>query len=175
MSPRTRKADASRSSTTSTASASDTALVLDAVRGIVQALRLASRQSEKRSGISAAQMFVLQRLGEHPSSSLGDLAERTFTHQSSVSVVVKRLVEDGLVARTRASDDARRIELELTAAGRAVLRRAPQAVQYRMIAALERLPAAERRQLARSLQHLVRAIGATAEAPAMFFEEKARR
>ncbi len=62
--------------------------MLDAIRRIVQALRESSRAAEKRVGLSGAQLFVLQTLGESPGLSLNELAERTRTHQSSVSVVV---------------------------------------------------------------------------------------
>jgi tetratricopeptide (TPR) repeat protein len=63
------------------------------LREIVQALRESSRRAEQRLGISGAQLFVLEKLADAPSQSLNDLAARTFTHQSSVSTVVARLVE----------------------------------------------------------------------------------
>ena len=68
---------------------------------------------------------MLQQLAAAPAKSVNELADRTYTHQSSVSVVVRRLVEQGLVARRRASDDGRRRELSLTAAGRRLVARAP--------------------------------------------------
>jgi DNA-binding MarR family transcriptional regulator len=60
--------------------------VLDAVRRIVQALRESSRQAERQVGLSGAQLFVLQKLAESPASSVNELAARTHTHQSSVSL-----------------------------------------------------------------------------------------
>ena len=171
MRQRTVKRPRHEQGTPSGTALSETSLVLDAVRSIVQALRSAQRRSETQSGVSGAQLFVLQRLSERPAASLGELAARTFTHQSSVSVVVKRLVARGLVTRAQAPDDNRRIELSLTPAGRAVLRRSPQAVQFRMIEALERFSAADRRTLARLLTRLVEAMGAGKAAPSMFFEE----
>ena len=63
-------------------------------------LRVASRAAERDVGLGAAQLFVLHKLEEAPRLSLNELAERTRTHQSSVSVVVRRLVNRGLVART---------------------------------------------------------------------------
>lgn len=82
---------------------------------------------------------------------VNDVAARTFTHQSSVSVVMRRLVEQGLVAKLAASDDRRRQELELTAAGRRALGRAPAPVQARLIAAMAALPASQRSALAQAL------------------------
>ena len=157
----------------SVAGASDLRIILDAFRHIVRELRVSSRAAEARVGLSAAQLFALQRLVDGRALSLGELAERTFTHQSSVSVVMRRLAERRLVAKRTSRVDGRRVELALTPAGRALLRRAPAAAQERLIAALNRLSPPERHRLARSLSRLVREMGAGGRAAAMFFEEDA--
>src|SRR3984957_113806 len=99
----------------------DARRILDAFRRIVQALRLFDRQAEKAAGVSGAAVFVLQKLADGQPVSVNELAARTHTHQSSVSVVVQRLVDRKLVRRQRSGDDARRVELTITAAGRRVL------------------------------------------------------
>jgi len=143
---------------------------LDAIRRIVRALRESSRAAERSVGIGAAQLFVLQRLAAEPALSLNELAARTFTHQSSVSVVVTRLVERGLVARARGDDDARRVSLSVTAAGRALLGRAPSAAQDRLLAGLGLLGPTARRQLAALLGRLVDVMALPDRHPPMFFE-----
>jgi DNA-binding MarR family transcriptional regulator len=148
---------------------------LDDLRRIVRVLRESSRAAERSVGLSGAQLFVLQCLADGRAGSLNALAARTHTHQSTVSVVVRRLVERGLVRRRNADDDARRVELSLTARGRTLLGRAPDAAQERLIAGLERLSPADRAQLARALRRLVGAMGLDADEPAMFFEEKRGR
>jgi DNA-binding MarR family transcriptional regulator len=150
---------------------------LDALRLIVQALRIGARDGQQRAGLSSAQLFALQRLAEHPSASINDLAALTFTHQSSVSVVVQRLVEQRLVTKAAASDDRRRQRLALTATGRRALQRAPIAVQERLIAALSALPAADRKALARSLSAVARGVvpKGAAPHPPMLFEERVGR
>src|SRR5689334_4760067 len=89
--------------------------VLDSIRRIVQALRMYDKAAEKHVGLSGAQLFVLEKLHGGKALSLNELAQRTLTHQSSVSVVVQRLVERGLVVSCVSREDARRIELSLTA------------------------------------------------------------
>src|SRR3954464_281202 len=86
---------------------------MDAVRAIVRALRINTRAIELKIGISLAQLFVLQQVAERPAESLNDRAERTATHQSSVSVVVRRLVDRGLVTRRSSSVDKRRVQIAL--------------------------------------------------------------
>src|SRR5437762_2112069 len=100
---------------------SEVRTALDAFRRIVQALRVGARAGERRAGPSSAQLFALQQIAEHPGASINDVAALTFTHQSSVSVVIQRLVAQRLVAKVAASHDRRQLNLEITAAGRRVL------------------------------------------------------
>jgi MarR family transcriptional regulator, lower aerobic nicotinate degradation pathway regulator len=155
-----------------TSSGADVRAVLDAIRVIVQNLRESSRWAEKYLGMSGAQLFVLQKLDEAPAQSVNGLAARTHTHQSSVSAIVARLVERGLVTRARSKQDGRTIELMLSPLGRRVVSRAPDAAQERLIRAIEQLSPARRRSLASALTALGRAVGTTDRQPAMFFEDR---
>ena len=152
----------------------DVRAILDAIRHIVRVLRVSSRAAEKRVGLSAAQLFALHQLAEGRALSVNELAQRTFTHQSSVSVVAQRLVRRGLATRTASRLDGRRVELRLTPKGRMLLHRAPEPAQERLIAALQQLRGQERRQLARTLTRLVRALGVGEEVAGMFFEENTK-
>jgi DNA-binding MarR family transcriptional regulator len=148
----------------------DVAQVFNSLRRLVHALHNASRDTERRLGVTGAQLFVLTQLRATPSISINALAERTMTHQSTVSVVVRRLVRRKLVKKVRSADDARRVELTLTPAGTALLRRAPESVQGRLARAIEAIEPSERQILARGLQHLVRTIGVDTGVTPMFFE-----
>lgn len=145
--------------------------VLDAIRQIVRSLRVASSSAQKRVGLSAAQLFVLQRLGAGPAMSLNELAERTFTHQSSASVVVSRLVERGLVQRDRSPEDGRRQVLSLTPAARTLLGGAPDVAQDRLIAALQSMKRSDVRKLAELMDAFLAAAGLADGTPALFFED----
>jgi len=81
----------------------DVVRVVDAIRAIIQSLRISGRAVEQQLGISSAQLYILQELAERPAQSINDLAYNTFTHQSSVSMVVSRLVDHDLV---RAGNEA---------------------------------------------------------------------
>lgn len=149
----------------------ETTAVLDGLRRLVKTLREGSRAAEQALGLSGAQLFVLQALSKASSLSLTELAERTHTHQSSVSVVVAKLVARQLVRRARAEDDARRLVLRLTPRGARLLERAPDATQDRLIAALGQLPAKERRALGQSLAKVAELMALPESAPQMFFED----
>src|SRR5262245_38391350 len=147
-------------------------MVLDSLRRIVRSFRVAARRVRGGLGISAPQLFVLHQLAESDASSIDELAARTLTHQSSVSVVVARLAERGLVIRRTARDDARRTEIALSTAGRAMLRRAPERLQAHLLRALTRMPAAQLRTLGQQLAALVEALEVDTGAVPMFFEDE---
>jgi DNA-binding MarR family transcriptional regulator len=154
--------------------AADVRAVLDAIRRIVQVLRTSSREAESRVGLSSAQLFALQQLATMPGASVNELAARTFTHQSSVSVVVQRLVERKLVAKVTSKDDRRRVRLALTEAGRALLRRSPEPVQDKLIAGIAALPASQRHVLTQALGSIADVLAASDTVPPMLFEERRR-
>jgi DNA-binding MarR family transcriptional regulator len=150
----------------------DVAPVFNALRRLVHVMHAASRETERRLGVTGAQLFVLTQLRATPSMSINALAERTMTHQSTVSVVVRRLVRRRLVKKVRAADDARRVELTLTPSGMALMRRAPEVMQVRLARAIEEIAIDDRAVLARGLDHLVQELGAENTPAAMFFEAR---
>ena len=150
------------------------AQIMDGVRTVVRALRINTRAIEKQMGISLAQLWVLQILAERPADSLNELALATATHQSSVSVVVRRLVERELVTRTTANRDKRRVRIELTESGRSLLGKAPPTVQVSLVAGLRRMAPEARDQLARLMRDWLKAAGMDlGTAPPMLMEDDA--
>ncbi|HLQ23634.1 MAG TPA: hypothetical protein VK132_10530, partial [Gemmatimonadales bacterium] len=66
--------------------------------------------------------------------------------------------------------DGRRLVLDLTPSGRALLTDAPETAQSRLIAGLERVSRTGLRPLTRHLEQLVAALGMDAEPAPLFFE-----
>src|SRR4029077_5549409 len=135
-------------------------------------LRLNTRSIEGKLGISLAQLFVLQQLSDRSSDSLNELAERTATHQSSVSVVVRRLVDRGLVTRVASPADRRRVLIALTTEGERMLRGAPPTVQSDLMNGMSRMQPEQRAVLAELLETWVLASGIALPAPPMMFEDE---
>ena len=145
--------------------------VMDSLRRIVRVLGASARGPAASHGATGAQLFVLRQIDAAPGLSIGELAARTLTGQSTVSEVVTRLVERGLVARRANPTDARQTRLQLTVRGRSVVRNTEPTAQERLAAGLAALDPLEREQLARSLDRWLQAAG-LAELPAtMFFED----
>jgi DNA-binding MarR family transcriptional regulator len=144
---------------------------MDSLRRLVHGLRVFDRQAEHSTGLSGAQLFVLSRLAAGGAASVNELSERTFTHQSSVSVVAAKLVERGLASKSPSNRDGRRVELTLSPAGRRLLKTAPAAAQEKLVAAVHRLAPPQQDNLAALLEQLVTAAGLGRAKPRLFFEE----
>jgi DNA-binding MarR family transcriptional regulator len=150
---------------------SDSQRILDSIRRLVRMLRVADRQAQAELGVSGAQLFVLTELGRTPSLSLNDLASRTLTDQSSVSVVVTRLAEAGFLTRDRDARDARRLVLNLTRSGRALLQKAPPVAQQRLMTVFDRLSDDERKRFADTFEEIVESAGVDEGPAPMLFED----
>jgi DNA-binding MarR family transcriptional regulator len=153
----------------------DVRRVLDAFRNLVKALRIADRAGVKEYGLGSAQIFVLHQLGQRSPLSINELAALTATDQSSVSVVVSKLLKKGLITIGRSEEDARRSDVALTAKGKQVLRRIPPPFQTSFIEALGALEAADVKVLGDLLERLASSMGVADENPPMLFEEAPKR
>ena len=127
-------------------------------RRLAHAVRLSERLAERSTGLSGAQLFALRQLSNAPGCSLGELAELTVTHASSISVVVSRLLEKGLVTRDRDTVDARRLVLSVSPAGHRMLADAPESADHKLQQAMEALEPEARTELTRHLERLATAV-----------------
>jgi DNA-binding MarR family transcriptional regulator len=148
--------------------------LMDSFRRIVQALR-SSHRAAAYLNLTGAQLFVINALHEaRAPMSVRELAERTRTDPSTVSVVVTRLVKRGLVQRTRAAEDSRRAELTLTRLGIALQKKAPRTTaQKQLLSALEALSSRDAAVFLRLLERIAGAMGASEEMPKMLFDTPA--
>jgi DNA-binding MarR family transcriptional regulator len=145
---------------------------MNGLRRIVRALRAGNSEMERAIGVSSAQLFALREIARRPGESLSQLAAATLTTQSSVSEVVTRLIQQGLVTRKVAADDHRRTELEATRLGRASLANAPETSQEKLLTGFRSLSETKQRQIAAGLEAWIQAAGLEHLAPTMFFESE---
>lgn len=138
---------------------------------MVKALRAADRDGVRQYGLGSAQIFVMHCIEARGVVSVNELAEMTATDQSTVSIVVSKLVARELVARRRSEDDARRAELELTTEGRKLVRKLPAAFQESLFGALQQMPHERVRRLASGLREVADLMGIGEEHPPMLLSE----
>ena len=143
---------------------------LDDIRTLVSALSHSARSVERSTGVTNAQLFLLQQLASADSLSVNDLAARARTQQSTVSIVVARLVRAGLAAKKKSPDDARIAVVTITAKGRRLLKHAPAPPTNALLGAVEALSAREALALATGMHALIRALDLAAPKVNMLFE-----
>jgi DNA-binding MarR family transcriptional regulator len=119
-------------------------------------LRLARnlRRETEALGVTSHQATLLAVISSTPGLSLRELAEAEGISAPSLSGHVDRLEAAGLIRRVRSSDDRRRVGLELTKEGRAVLRRVRALRTTWLADRLARLSDDEREALERALPAL---------------------
>jgi DNA-binding MarR family transcriptional regulator len=101
-------------------------LILEFIRGmwaVDHELQRVSKRMVERIGLTAPQRLAVRFIGRHSGVTLGELAELLHLHAGTVTGIVRRLEEMGLVAQTRSTEDTRRRHLTLTAKGRQIDRR----------------------------------------------------
>lgn len=149
----------------------DAELALQELRRLVHGIRTASYAAEQSWGITGAQLFVLRELSLEPGASIRRLSERTMTDASSVSVIVARLVEAGLVVRDLDPTDRRKSVLSLANKGVELLTRAPEPYQTRLIAALRELPSSDLGVLRDALARISESLSLDGVGTPLFFED----
>jgi DNA-binding MarR family transcriptional regulator len=146
--------------------------VLNSFRCLVKALRVADRAGIREHGLGASQLYVLHELRNDSPLSINDLAERMATDQSTVSVVVAKLIEKGFVSRERSENDLRRLELALTAKGLRIVKNLPPPIQQVIIEGVQRLPRTRAHTLAESLREICAVLGVDDQHPPMLFADE---
>lgn len=147
--------------------------VFDALRRIVRELHRAQNPPGSGEQPSAAQLFVLHALKGTDGLSVGELAQRTATDPSSVSVVIRKLHEKGLVAKRPNAQDRRRQDVTLAPAGAELLARSPSPVQERLLGRMTAMTPVQLRTLAGLLETLAPVEPGAPPAP-MFFQDADR-
>lgn len=71
-------------------------------------------------GLTYPQYLVMMALWEKDRQPVNDIAHRLFLETNTMTPMLKRMEEAGLVKRKRSKDDGRQVIVSLTAAGRAL-------------------------------------------------------
>jgi DNA-binding MarR family transcriptional regulator len=107
---------------------------------IEHGLQSRSKQMEAAIGITGPQRLVLRIVDQFPGLSAGALADIVRLHPSTITGIVQRLVDKGLLARTADRADRRRIQLRVQRKARPFTRRSPTTIELAVSQALARVP-----------------------------------
>lgn len=104
---------------------------LVALRRILRVTELNSRELARKSDLTASQLLVLRYLSEQGAALPSAIAKSIDLKQATITVLVNKLEEAGLVTRRRDTEDRRRVWVELTDAGHAARKKSPDLLQNR--------------------------------------------
>lgn len=128
--------------------------VLIAIRKIIRATDIHSRQLTKTVGLTAPQLLVLQAIHHLGAVAISRLSSEVSLSQATVTTILDRLEKRGYVARQRSDRDKRVVHALLTDSGRAALESAPTPLQEAFSVRFERLEDWEQSQILSALQRV---------------------
>ena len=136
--------------------------ILVKLRKIIRSINLESKKIQKEFGISIPQLLVLQYLSEQEDykASAKDIKNYINLNASTVSGIVHRLEEKGLVARLPNSKDRRGMFVTLTAKGAELLKESPTTLQEKMSKRLKLLSQKQIEALISSIEVLTQLMDA---------------
>jgi MarR family transcriptional regulator, organic hydroperoxide resistance regulator len=127
--------------------------VLDFLRllwSIEHGLQRLSKRMNAELGVTGPQRLVLRVVGRFPGISAGELAHVLRLHPSTITGILQRLVDRGLLERTRHPHDSRRARLHLKRQAHAFTQTSSGTVEQAVKRALKRTGASSA-EAARSL------------------------
>ncbi|PTV93175.1 MarR family transcriptional regulator [Rhodobacter aestuarii] len=128
---------------------------LIALRRILRATELYSRELAQSAGLTPAQLRVLQILkSKDGAATPKELATQMGVSQATVTALVDKIVARGMAERIRSQTDRRQTNVVILDAGHTAIDEAPDALQQRYVRAFEKLKDWEQAQLLASLERV---------------------
>ncbi len=128
--------------------------IIYSIRRLMQAGELYTKELNKIYNISAAQLNCLLTIYEHGPLSPSHIARNILVNSSTVTGIIDRLEQKGLVRRLRISSDRRIITVELTKNGVVLAENAPPPIQWKIIDGLNKISETEIKRIASTLAKL---------------------
>jgi DNA-binding MarR family transcriptional regulator len=120
--------------------------IMRVIPKVIRFLRSEMRQQGQPS-LSLSQLRVLKFLERSPHASLSEVADYLDVTRPTMSTMIDRLVQRGLVARTADPQERRRVLLTLTTAGQTQLQQVSQATEANVVEVLAHLSTPQLQQL----------------------------
>lgn len=128
--------------------------VLTAIRRVIRATDLHSRYITRIAGLTSSQLILLRVVRDEGLATAGELAASISLSQATVTIILDRLEQTGLVTRERSAQDRRKVKVALTSKGLEVLESAPEPLQETFTRQFAKLKDWERNMILASLQRV---------------------
>ena len=128
--------------------------VLIALRRIIRAIDLRSKNLAQHHGLTVPQLVVLQEINRSEEVSTGQLAKNVSLSNATVTGILDRLAKRELVNRRRSGNDKRSVLVKLTGKGTEMLAKAPLLLQDHFVSEFSELADWEQNLILSSLQRV---------------------
>jgi len=128
--------------------------LLIALRKVIRAIDLHSKQLSKTSGLTSPQLLIMLEIDKASGVNSSQVAKSVNLSAATVTNILDRLENKDLISRVRNTQDKRKVSLSLTENGKALLLNAPQALQEHFIENFSNLAQWEQSQLLSSMERL---------------------
>lgn len=128
--------------------------LLVALRKVIRAIDLRSKQLSKSIGLTGPQLLVMRFLGNHSGAMVRQIADHVNLSSATITNIVDRLESRELVQKIRSTEDKRRVGVYLSDKGQEILERAPMPFQEHFINRFSKLEEWEKSQMVATLQRL---------------------
>ena len=128
--------------------------LLISLRKVIRAIDLHSKQLSKTSGLTSPQLLIMLEIDRVSGVNSSQVAKVVNLSAATVTNILDRLENKGLISRVRDTKDKRKVGLYLTDNGKTLLDSAPQPLQQHFIENFSNLAQWEQSQLLSSIERL---------------------
>lgn len=132
--------------------------ILHAIRRIIRASDMHSKELASNYNITAPQLITLHTIASRPGTTINGLSKIVSLDASTLVGIIDRLEAKGYVTRARSTEDRRQVSLHITESGQQFLEQAPSPLQSSLARTLTRLSPLEQSVIAQSLERIVQMI-----------------
>ncbi len=128
--------------------------LLVALRRVIRAVDLRSKQLSKHVGLTGPQLLVMQNIQERPGIMVREIADSINLSPATITNILDRLEARDLATRIRSTQDKRKVGVFLTERGKAAGVDAPRPLQEHFVERFSQLKEWEQSQMVATVQRI---------------------
>lgn len=128
--------------------------LLVALRRVIRAVDLRSKQLSKDVGLTGPQLLVMQNIQAKPGIMVREIADNITLSPATITNILDRLEAKGLANRIRSTEDKRKVGVFLTEQGEESLSGAPRPLQEHFVERFSHLKEWEQSQMVATMQRI---------------------
>ncbi len=128
--------------------------LLVALRRVIRAIDLRSKQLSREVGLTGPQLLVMQNIAKQPGIMVREIADGINLSPATVTSILDRLESRELAHRVRSTQDKRKVGVYLTDSGNSALQKAPLALQEHFTNRFSQLQEWEQSQMVATMQRI---------------------